>query len=91
MVFAGAMFLILVAVYLLIKGWDVRLVLFAAGLAIASLKAFPWAVLDAFAKTVGNGVVMGVNINGGKTPIFLRVDHKSKTIGFSPVELYTGP
>ncbi len=45
----------------------------------------------AVAKTVGNGVVMGVNINGGKTPIFLRVDHKSKTIGFSPVELYTGP
>jgi hypothetical protein len=43
------------------------------------------------AKTVGNGVVMGVEINGGKTPLFLRVDHKSKTIGFSPVELYTGP
>jgi hypothetical protein len=42
-------------------------------------------------KTVGNGVVMGVDINGGKTPIFLRVDHKSKTIGFSPVELYVGP
>jgi hypothetical protein len=42
-------------------------------------------------KTVGNGVVMGVNINGGKTPIFLRVDHQSKQIGFSPVELYTGP
>lgn len=43
------------------------------------------------AKTVGNGVVMGVDINGGKTPVFLRVDHKAKTIGFSPVELYTGP
>jgi hypothetical protein len=43
------------------------------------------------ATTVGNGVVMGVDINGGKTPIFLRVDHKTKTIGFSPVELYTGP
>ncbi len=42
-------------------------------------------------KTVGNGVVMGVDINGGKTPIFLRVDHKTKQIGFSPVELYTGP
>jgi hypothetical protein len=36
-------------------------------------------------------VVIGVNINGGKTPIFLRVDSKSKTIGFSPVELYLGP
>ncbi|HEY2472685.1 MAG TPA: hypothetical protein VGI45_33175 [Terracidiphilus sp.] len=43
------------------------------------------------AKTVGNGVVMGVDINGGKTPLFLRVDHKTKTIGFSPVELYVGP
>jgi hypothetical protein len=42
-------------------------------------------------KTVGNGVVMGVNINGGKTPLFLRVDHKSKQIGFSPIELYVGP
>jgi len=43
------------------------------------------------AKSVGNGVVLGVNINGGKTPLFLRVDDASKTIGFSPVELYTGP
>lgn len=43
------------------------------------------------AKSVGNGVVMGVNINGGKTPLFLRVDNKAKTIGFSPVELYWGP
>jgi hypothetical protein len=42
-------------------------------------------------KAVGNGVVMGVDINGGKTPIFLRVDNKSKQIGFSPVELYVGP
>ena len=42
-------------------------------------------------KTVGNGVVMGVAINGGKTPTFLRVDHKTKQIGFSPIELYTGP
>ena len=42
------------------------------------------------AKSVGNGVVMGVDINGGKTPIFLRVDGASKTIGFSPVELYVG-
>ena len=42
-------------------------------------------------KTVGNGVVMGVDINGGKTPLFLRVDRKTKEIGFSPVELYVGP
>jgi hypothetical protein len=45
----------------------------------------------AISKAVGNGVVMGVDINGGKTPIFLRVDDKSKQVGFSPVELYVGP
>lgn len=43
------------------------------------------------AKRVGNGVVMGVDINGGTTPIFLRVDDASKQIGFSPIELYVGP
>jgi hypothetical protein len=43
------------------------------------------------AKSYGNGVVIGVNINGGKTPLFLRVDSKTKEIGFSPVELYVGP
>lgn len=43
------------------------------------------------AKTVGNGVVLGLTLNGGKTPIFLRVDHATKQIGFSPFELYTGP
>ena len=43
------------------------------------------------AKRVGNGVVMGVDINGGSTPIFLRVDDASKEIGFSPIELYVGP
>ena len=42
-------------------------------------------------KTVGNGVIMAVNVNGGKTPLFLRVDHKTKQIGFSPIELYVGP
>jgi hypothetical protein len=43
------------------------------------------------AKSVGNGTIIGVDINGGKTPIFLRVDDKTKEIGFSPVELYVGP
>jgi hypothetical protein len=43
------------------------------------------------AKSYGNGVVIGVDINGGKTPIFLRVDSKTNEIGFSPVELYVGP
>lgn len=43
------------------------------------------------AKRVGNGVIMGVDINGGSTPIFLRVDDRTKEIGFSPIELYVGP
>jgi len=43
------------------------------------------------AHRVGNGVVIGIDINGGQTPIFLRVDNKTKTLGFSPVELYSGP
>ena len=30
------------------------------------------------AKSYGNGVVIGVNINGGKTPLFLRVDSKDQ-------------
>ena len=42
-------------------------------------------------KTWGNGVVMGVDINGGKTPLFMRVSRDDKKIGFSPVELYVGP
>lgn len=45
----------------------------------------------AISKGVGNGIVMGVNINGGKTPLFLRVDDQTKQIGFSPIELYVGP
>ena len=44
------------------------------------------------AKSVGNGVVFGLVINGDTAhPLFLRTDDKNKTIGFSPVELYVGP
>jgi hypothetical protein len=39
-------------------------------------------------KSWGNGVIEGVDLNGGKTPVFLWVDRKTKTISFSPVELY---
>jgi hypothetical protein len=40
----------------------------------------------------GNGVIVGLYINGNKgKPLFLRVDSATKTIGFSPVELYSGP
>ena len=42
-------------------------------------------------RRVGNGVVIGLDINGGSTPIFLRIDSKANTIGFSPIELYSGP
>jgi hypothetical protein len=40
-------------------------------------------------KTVGSGVVVGVLVNGQKTPVFLWVERKTKTIGFSPVQLST--
>jgi hypothetical protein len=40
---------------------------------------------------VGNGVVIGLYVNGNSKPLFLRVDGGAKTIGFSPVELYSGP
>ena len=44
------------------------------------------------AKSVGNGVVVGLVVNSDPAhPLFLRVDNKNKTIGFSPVELYVGP
>jgi len=44
------------------------------------------------AKSVGNGVVVGLVVNSDTAhPLFLRVDNKSKQIGFSPVELYVGP
>jgi hypothetical protein len=39
----------------------------------------------------GNGVVVGVVINGQSKALFLRVDDKGGTIGFSPIELYWGP
>jgi hypothetical protein len=43
-------------------------------------------------KSVGNGTVAGLTINGDTAhPLFMRVDDKTKQIGFSPVELYVGP
>jgi hypothetical protein len=38
-------------------------------------------------KTVGSGVVVGVDVNGMKTPVFLWVQRSNKTLGFSPVKL----
>jgi hypothetical protein len=39
----------------------------------------------------GNGVIVGVYINDQNKPVFLRIDDATHTIGFSPVELYSGP
>ena len=42
--------------------------------------------------TAQNGTVAGLTINGDTAhPLFMRVDDKTKQIGFSPVELYVGP
>jgi len=41
-------------------------------------------------KATGSGVIIGVDINGRKTPMFLWVERKSGTIGFSPFELTYG-
>lgn len=38
-------------------------------------------------KQYGTGVVIGVRVNGNPKTLFLWVERKSKTIGFSPVEL----
>src|ERR1700742_140316 len=40
-------------------------------------------------KTVGSGVVVGIDVNGQKTPVFLWVERSNKTLGFSPVQLAT--
>lgn len=42
------------AVYFMLKGVDVRLVLFTAGLALCSLTLKPWIVFDAFRTEMGN-------------------------------------
>lgn len=41
-------------------------------------------------KSVGNGVVLGVDVNGDKTPIYLWVERSKKTLAFSPFNLSTG-
>jgi hypothetical protein len=38
-------------------------------------------------KRTGSGTVVGVELNGRKTPTFLWVEGKTKQLGFSPVEL----
>lgn len=41
-------------------------------------------------KSTGSGVIIGVDVNGRKTPMFLWVERKAGTIGFSPFELTYG-
>jgi hypothetical protein len=59
-----------------------------AGLGAGSANGQVRGYKSVLSRTWGNGVLMGVNINGGKKPIFLWVDRKTKQISFSPVELY---
>ena len=41
-------------------------------------------------KSSGSGVIIGVDVNGRKVPMFLWVERKTGTIGFSPFELTYG-
>ena len=46
----------------------------------------------AAARMAGNVLVLGVFINGHRSkPLFLAFDPKTRTLSFSPVELYLGP
>jgi hypothetical protein len=38
----------------------------------------------------GSGVIIGVDVNGRKTPMFLWVERKAGTVGYSPFELTFG-
>lgn len=56
-------------------------------------KASDWGVIKTHkiveVKSVGNGVVIGVEVNGNKTPVFLWVERSKKTLAFSPFNLST--
>lgn len=54
-----ALLIIAAAVYVVVRGVDVRLVLFAAGLALASLAREPWRVLDTFLEEMANVKTIG--------------------------------
>ena len=41
-------------------------------------------------KSTGSGVILGVDVNGRKVPLYLWVERKAGTIGFSPFELTYG-
>jgi DcuC family C4-dicarboxylate transporter len=54
-----AIFIILAALFFLIRGYDVRLVLFAAGLALCTVVRDPFRVFDAFLKYMGDTTYVG--------------------------------
>src|SRR5689334_8005512 len=56
---AVAIIVIVVALYFLLKGVDVRLVLFGAGLLLCSLVGDPFRVFDAFLKYMGDTTYVG--------------------------------
>lgn len=56
---ALAVVIISVAIYFLIRGYDVRLVLFAAGLALCSAALNPLLVFDAFLTSMGDTAYVG--------------------------------
>src|SRR5262245_66684893 len=56
---AMSLLIIAAAVYVVIKGMDVRLALFSAGLALASLALKPWLIFDEFLREMGNGNTIG--------------------------------
>jgi DcuC family C4-dicarboxylate transporter len=56
---ALAIVVIAVALYFLLRGFDVRLVLFGAGLALCSLVRDPFRVFDAFLKYMGDTTYVG--------------------------------
>jgi DcuC family C4-dicarboxylate transporter len=59
MMLAATLLIIALAVYALVREFDVRLVLFAAGLALALIAAQPLVVFDEFLKEMGNGKTIG--------------------------------
>src|SRR5262245_20691931 len=59
MTLAATLIIIAIAFYALLREVDVRLVLFLAGLALASLAGRPLVVFDTFLAEMGNGKTIG--------------------------------
>jgi DcuC family C4-dicarboxylate transporter len=59
MMLAATILILLLALYALLREVDVRLVLFVAGLALASLVGQPLVVFDTFLNEMGNGKTIG--------------------------------